>query len=169
VAGTLVRLMLMSETMSLFLKIDEDNSKECKLKQPQLLNKTYAFIQLTKFKKKESELVTLVDKWTYFLKNARKLKLVPDNTDDEGLKEAYEEAEMFNWSKEMLMSYTVAGMREHDTRNELEKAQENGIEIGTLNVARNLLIEGVTLDLVSKVTGLSMDIVQKIVDEVTQK
>jgi predicted transposase/invertase (TIGR01784 family) len=137
-----------------------------------LADMQYAFIQLTKFKKKESELVTMVDKWTYFLKNAKKLKLVPDNTDDEGLKEAYEEAEMFNWTKEMLMSYTVAGMREHDTKNELEKANddgvEKGIEIGTLNVARNLLSKGSEVSFVSEVTGLPIDVVQKIADELTQ-
>jgi predicted transposase/invertase (TIGR01784 family) len=138
-----------------------------------LADMQYAFIQLTKFKKKETELVTLVDKWTYFLKNARKLKLVPDNTDDEGLKEAYEEAEMFNWSKEELMSYTVAGMREHDGRNELEKAKDDGKEEGIkdekLKVAQNALAEGATILFVSKITELSVDIVQKIADEMTQQ
>ena len=130
-----------------------------------LADMQYAFIQLTKFKKKEKELVTMVDKWTYFLKNARKLKLVPANTDDEGLKEAYEEAEMFNWSKEMLMSYTVADMREQDVRGELEKAQENG----KLEVAREALIEGATVSFVSKITKLPIEDIQKIADELAHK
>lgn len=141
-----------------------------------LADMQYAFIQLTKFKKKENELVTMVDKWTYFLKNARKLKFIPNNTDDEGLKEAYEEAEMFNWSKEVLMSYTVAGMREQDARGELEKAKDDGIEEGIekgtkdekLNVAHNALTEGASVLFVSKITGLPVDIVQKIADEMTQ-
>ncbi len=138
-----------------------------------LADMQYAFIQLTKFKKKENELVTMVDKWTYFLKNARKLKLMPNNIDDEGLKEAYEEAEMFNWSKEMLMSYTVAGMREHDAQNELEKAKDDGIEIGRvgekLDVAKNALSEGSSIAFVSKITGLSIEEVQKIADELASK
>ena len=142
-----------------------------------LADMQYAFIQLTKFKKKEKDLVTLVDKWTYFLKNARKLKFIPENTDDEGLKDAYEEAEMFNWSKEILMSYTVAGMREQDAIGELEKAKEDGIEEGIekgtkdekLNVARNALGKGATVLFVSEITGLSVDIVQKIADGMTPK
>ena len=134
-----------------------------------LADMQYAFIQLTKFKKKEKDLVTLVDKWTYFLKNARKLKFIPENTDDEGLKDAYEEAEMFNWSKEILMSYTVAGMREQDAIGELEKAKEDGIEEGKLNVARNALAKGSTVLFVSEITGLSVDIVQKIADGMTPK
>lgn len=134
-----------------------------------LADMQYAFIQLTKFKKKEKDLVALVDKWTYFLKNAMKLKNIPQNTDDEGLKDAYEEAEMFNWSKEALMSYTVAGMREQDARGELEKAKEDGIEEGKLKVARNALAKGSTVLFVSEITGLSVDIVQKIADEMTPK
>jgi predicted transposase/invertase (TIGR01784 family) len=134
-----------------------------------LADMQYAFIQLTKFKKKEKDLVTMVDKWTYFLKNAQKLKLVPENTDDEGLKEAYEEAEMFNWPKEILMSYTIASMREQDARGELEKAKDDGREEGIKNVARNSLIEGASVLFVSKITGLSVDEVQKIADELTKK
>jgi predicted transposase/invertase (TIGR01784 family) len=142
-----------------------------------LADMQYAFIQLTKFKKKESELVTLVDKWTYFLKNAKKLKLIPSNTDDEGLKEAYEEAEMFNWSKEMLMSYTVAGMREHDARNELEKANEDGVEKGreegkreqAIITATRAIESGLDNSMIAQLTGLSIETVQKIADELAQK
>jgi predicted transposase/invertase (TIGR01784 family) len=86
----------------------------------------FAFIQLTKFKKKETELKTAIDKWTYFIKNAKNLTVVPENTDDEGLKEAYNEADKHNWSKDELMTYDSAGMREADTIQELLKAKENG-------------------------------------------
>jgi predicted transposase/invertase (TIGR01784 family) len=86
----------------------------------------FAFIQLTKFKKKETELKTPIDKWTYFIKNAKDLTVIPENTDDEGLKEAYNEADKHNWSKDELMTYDSAGMREADTEQELLKAKENG-------------------------------------------
>ena len=45
------------------------------------------FIELPKFDKKEEELVTPIDKWTFFIKNADELEVMPDNIDDEGLKE----------------------------------------------------------------------------------
>ena len=59
----------------------------------------FRFIELTKFKKKEKELSTIVDKWTYFIKRAHKLEVIPDNTDDGGLLAAYNEAEKHNWDK----------------------------------------------------------------------
>ena len=155
----------------------------------------YAFIQLTKFKKKEHELVTLVDKWTYFLKNAKKLKVVPDNTTDEGLKDAYEDAAKYNWTKEELLSYDVASMRVQDARGELEKAmldgkeeglregkekglregkeeglkegKEEGLKEGKYEIARTSLSEGLSVLVVSKITSLPIADVQKIADEIT--
>ena len=90
----------------------------------------YAFIQLTKFKKKEHELVTPIDKWTYFIKNAKNLKIIPDYVDDAGLRIAFEEANKHNWKKEELMAYDNIGIRETDIKMELEFAFEEGIEVG---------------------------------------
>ena len=41
---------------------------------------------------------------------------MPDNTDDEGLKEAYGEAAEHNWSREAYDAYIYAGMREQDAK-----------------------------------------------------
>ncbi len=90
----------------------------------------FAFIQLTKFNKAENELKTLVDKWTFFIKNAKDLTVIPENVDDDGLKEAYIEADKHNWDKEELIAYDNIGMRETDAKQELLKAQEVGQEIG---------------------------------------
>ena len=129
----------------------------------------FAFIQLTKFKKKAHELVTMVDKWTYFIKNARKLDVIPENTDDEGLKEAYDQAERYNWSKDELMNYDVAGMREQDARGELSKAKRDGKEEGEEEaknkIARASLSKGLPVLLVAEITDLPIEKVQKIADE----
>ena len=90
----------------------------------------YAFIQLTKFKKKESELVTAIDKWTYFIKNAKNLKFIPDYVEDAGLRVAFEEANKHNWNKEELIAYDNIGIRETDIKMQREYAFEEGIEVG---------------------------------------
>ena len=167
------------------LTIDQESGEHL------LADMQYAFIQLTKFKKKEHELVTLVDKWTYFLKNAKKLKVIPDNTNDEGLKDAYEDAAKYNWTKEELLSYDVASMRVQDARGELEKAtldgkeeglregkeeglregkkegKEEGLREGKYEIARTSLAEGFSVLVVSKITSLPIADVQKIADEST--
>ena len=52
----------------------------------------FRFIELKKFNKEVHELKNIIDKWTFFIKNADELEVMPNNVDDEGLKEAYEEA-----------------------------------------------------------------------------
>jgi predicted transposase/invertase (TIGR01784 family) len=84
----------------------------------------HRFIQLTKFNKKRHELETLVDKWTFFIKNAEKLDLIPEDIEDEGLKTAYQEADRHTWKKEELIAYENASMREQDQKGEIEFAKE---------------------------------------------
>jgi len=90
----------------------------------------YAFVQLTKFNKKENQLLTLTDKWTYFIKNAKNLKVIPDYVDDEGLKTAFQEADRYNWKKEELIAYDNIKIREQDEIGQLEFAREEGREKG---------------------------------------
>ncbi len=121
----------------------------------------FRFIELTKFKKKEAELVTIIDKWTYFIKKAYKLEVIPENVNDEGLLAAYEEAEKHNWTKKEYDAYINAGMRAQDYIGEktfaIKKAvkqalaeqhkeviinfHNNGVELST--IAASLKIETV--------------------------
>ena len=104
------------------LIIDEETG-ECTFKDIQ-----FRFIELTKFKKKADELVDIIDKWTFFIKNARKLEVIPSNTDDEGLREAYEAAAQHNWSKEEYDDYIYDGMREQDARGIISLAERRAAE-----------------------------------------
>ncbi len=88
----------------------------------------FNFIELPKFNKELHELKTLTEKWVYFIKNAENLEVVPDNINDEGLKSAYEEANIQTWTKAELDAYDYAFMREEDERARMDKALEIGIK-----------------------------------------
>jgi predicted transposase/invertase (TIGR01784 family) len=92
----------------------------------------YAFIQLPKFKKKEHELVSPTDKWTFFIKNAENLNVIPESVDEEGLLMAYQEADKHNWKKEELIAYDNASMRIQDARGERELVEEKAREEGKI-------------------------------------
>lgn len=70
----------------------------------------YYFIELRKFEKREAELVSMVDKWTYFIKNAQNLEVIPTNVDDEGLKTAYLDADQQTWTKAERDAYDDFGI-----------------------------------------------------------
>jgi len=88
----------------------------------------FRFIELKKFNKKAFELKTIIDMWTFFIKNAEDLDVMPDNVDDEGLKEAYEEAAQHNWTREAYDAYIYSGIREQDEKGRVELAERRRIE-----------------------------------------
>lgn len=106
------------------ITIDEETGEHL------LIDIQFCFIQLPKFKKKVEDLKTPIDKWTYFIKNAKKLEIIPDNTDDDGLKEAYIDAEKHKWTKAELIAYDNAFMRIQDAKGELSHAKKEGIQEG---------------------------------------
>ena len=85
---------------------------------------SFHFIELPKFTKALEDLQTSIDQWTYFIKNAENLLVIPDNIQDEGLKEAYQEAERFNWTKEEYAEYISAGIKRRDDIGKFELAEK---------------------------------------------
>lgn len=83
----------------------------------------FAFIELPKFKKLGSQLEGLVDQWVYFIKNAKKLDLIPEDVADEGLKEAYLDADRHHWTKQELVAYDNASIAEQDARGGITAAE----------------------------------------------
>ena len=114
----------------------------------------FNFIELPKFNKSETELVSIIDQWIYFIKNAENLEVVPVNIEDEGLKNAYEDADKHNWTKEELEAYDYALMREQDDRGRITKVQKD--------IARNLLKLGLSVEDIANSTVLTIEQVQKL-------
>ena len=97
----------------------------------------FAFIQLPKFNLGIEDLVTPIDKWTYFIKNATKLTFIPDFAQaDEGLKTAFIAADKYNWTKDEWIAYDNTMIKARDVIQEklfvVEKAEAKGLEEGRI-------------------------------------
>ena len=79
-----------------------------------LQDMSYVFVDLTRFRKKETELDTLQDKWIYFLKNWQGNE-VPHSIQEQELIEAYHVIEKFNWSQLEMDAY-VRGLKPNGTK-----------------------------------------------------
>ncbi|MBS9530014.1 Rpn family recombination-promoting nuclease/putative transposase [Wolbachia endosymbiont of Rhagoletis cerasi] len=137
----------------------------------------FIFIELPKFpKNKEDQLENIVEKWVYFFRYA-------DETSEEELekiigsdviiKKAYEELNRFNWSEKEFIAYEQEIKRILDEQAVLAqklddataKGREEGIQIGhekgrkerEIEVAKNLLKAGVSIDIITQTTGLTVD------------
>ncbi|WP_353271058.1 Rpn family recombination-promoting nuclease/putative transposase [Wolbachia endosymbiont (group A) of Alloplasta piceator] len=146
----------------------------------------FIFIELPKFpKNKEDQLENIVEKWVYFFRYA-------DETSEEELekiigsdviiKKAYEELNRFNWSEKEFIAYeqeikrildeqaVLAQKLDDATAKGREEGREEGIQIGhekgrkaeKIEVAKNSLKAGVSIDVIAQITGLSIDEIQKL-------
>jgi predicted transposase/invertase (TIGR01784 family) len=136
----------------------------------------FAFIELPKFNLKIHELVTPIDKWTYFIKNSTELNFIPDFAQtDEGLNTAFIEADRHNWTKEERISYDNVLIKETDEKQEKiladEKAREEGkvegIEEGKDSKEAEMVIKlhkkGKTDIEIADLLDLPLEKVQKII------
>lgn len=118
----------------------------------------FNLIELQKFNKTENQLQTIIDKWVYFIKYADGLEILPENIEDDGLKAAYQSAQMHTWTKQELEEYDYAAMREADGINREIKA----MKVGKLEVAKNMLLEGFEIEIIVKITGLAQTEIEEI-------
>jgi predicted transposase/invertase (TIGR01784 family) len=123
----------------------------------------FAFIELTKFKKKEQELESPMDKWTFFIKNAPKLAVIPDNVDDEGLREAYLDADRHQWKKAELIAYDNASMAEQDEKGKLTAAEKRGERKKEVEAVLGMFANGISVSIIAKSLQLTEARVNQII------
>ena len=133
----------------------------------------FYFIELSKFNKIAKDLDNITDKWIYFIKEAENLDVIPENLNDEGLTEAYADANKNTWTKEELAAYDYAAMREQDEKGREQKAEQRGEQKGEQKKETQLVIEfwknGVPIEIIAKSTKLKVEQVQEIINEQEKK
>ncbi len=103
------------------------------------------FVELPKFEKTEDELVDIMDRWLYFVKNAGSLECIPDDMDEE-IQTAFQvvdEASMtvdeledqhkrmdFIWMQKQAVVKGVNDGMKRGLREGMEKGMEKGFKKG---------------------------------------
>lgn len=133
---------------------------------------TYVYLEMPKFKKTESELVTIFDKWLYAIKNLANLIERPSVLQEAVFKRLFEQAEIAAFDKEELRDYRESQKDFWDLNSVIETAEkkgiqqgiqqgmekgiQQGIEQGKLTTAKSLKAMGVlTIPQIAEATGLS--------------
>lgn len=151
---------------------------------------TYIYVEIPKFDKMESELVTMYDKWMCVLKNLSRLMQRPAALQERVFTRLFEQAEIAKFNNEELKLYEDSMNAYRDIVNAirtaektkyaegeadgmakglaegLEKGRAEGLEKGRTEgitkVAINMLGKGMPAELVAEMTGLPIDEVQRI-------
>jgi predicted transposase/invertase (TIGR01784 family) len=149
--------------LSSHLIIDEA-SGECAFK-----DLKFRFIELKKFNKNAHELNSIIDKWTFFIKNAEELEVIPENIDDEGLKEAYEEAAQHNWTREAYDAYIYSGIRDQDEKGRIELAEQRAKFEQLVELVLNIYNNGVAIDVIARSANKSEEEIMQVIENLKDK
>ena len=132
----------------------------------------FTFVELPKFTKTLEEITTLEEKWYYFLKHAEESNTINEIFESNPeIKEAYSVLERIRWSEQDLQWYDRTAMATADARGRIEQGREEGRKEGKeegrkegreegreeekREIARNLLLQGISIEIICKTTGLS--------------
>ncbi|QDW09151.1 Rpn family recombination-promoting nuclease/putative transposase [Wolbachia pipientis] len=167
--------------------ISTHNIRDIKTNGHYLKDFQFVFIELPKFtKSKVEQLESTVERWCFFFKYA-------EETTDEDLKKiaekapiiklAYDELDKFRWNEKDLVAYEERIMDlqkeaaileqklDDATQKGRREGRQEGIQIGhqkgkiegKIEVAKNSLKAGVSIDVIAKITGLSLDEIKKLI------
>ena len=128
---------------------------------------SFNFIELPKFEKKLESLETKTDLWIYFMKEANKLKSVPEQMQKQKeFKKAFHNLERDNWSSEEQAIYAKEVHDERSRKSQRTTAINEGILTGELNksikIAKKMLSLNKTLEEIIEITDLSKDQIKQL-------
>jgi len=125
-------------------------------------------IELPKIQGREEEEGKLLD-WLFFLENPESERVKEKMEENEGLKEAVKKVERISEEEKMQR---IAELREKALRDEASAyaaGQEDGEEKGKIEqkkeIAKEMLKEKMDINLISKITKLSIEEIQKLKEE----
>jgi len=125
----------------------------------------FTFIEVGKFKLEVQQLKTLVEKWVFFIKNAEELNFIPDNVDDEGLREAYKDADRHSWKKEELIAYDNASIAEQDVRGKMKFV----VDKRNREIVIKCYEKGMSVEDIREITDLPIENIKEIIEEYKNK
>ena len=126
----------------------------------------FTFIELKKFTKEVEELTTLTEKWVFFIKKAEDLKVIPKNVVDEGLMEAYKDADKHSWQKEELIAYDNASIAEQDEKGKLIAAENKGKIEEKEGVIERCWRKGMEIEDIAEISELAVEQVKVIIEKI---
>lgn len=132
------------------------------------------FVELPKFNKTLDELADIKDKWIYFIQHAGDLDDIPETLREQPcIEDAFERVNEGAMSEEELELQTKRQIFIQDQINSmslamkqgLQQGMQQGLELGkqegeytkTLEIARNMLAQGLDSSMIATITGLTLE------------
>ena len=103
-----------------------------------------------------------LNEWRMKQVEERYISLLTDKVFDR----LFEEAEIAKFTPQEMREYEASKMAYRDIKNSIDTAKQEGIEEGmnqkALDIARNMLADGVDINLIMKYSGLTQEQIEKL-------
>ena len=127
---------------------------------------TYIYLEMPNFNLSESDLVTRLDKWLYFIKHLEDFQTIPTIFRDEVFTQAFEKAELAKYGQADLDNYENSLKIYRDLKGVIDTAFDEGKLEGKLErnieVAKSAKKIGLSIGDIMKLTGLSESEINKL-------
>ena len=128
------------------------------------------FAELNRFSKRAEDCETGLDRMLYVLKNSCALETPVDWLNDPIYARILRAFEIAKFSKAKRMQYNKDMYDERRRNGEMKAARQDGLaeglargrEEGILQMARNMKQQGLTVDMIQKITGLPIDVCESL-------
>jgi len=135
---------------------------------------TYLYLEMPNFVKAESDIVTRLHKWLFFIKNLEAFKAIPVIFSDKIFVKAFEKAELAKMGEPDLYNYKMNLKIYRDYKNTVDFAfdegklegikeeKQEGIMKFKLEIAGNMKRKGLSVKDIASLTGLSEVDIEKL-------
>ncbi|KAK3582568.1 hypothetical protein CHS0354_024122 [Potamilus streckersoni] len=127
----------------------------------------FVYLEMPHFNKSEKELETRLDKWLYFIRHLEDFQTIPEIFKDEVFEKAFKKAELANYTKQERAEYEESLKTYRDLKGVIDTAFDEGklegikegelkgkLE-GKIEIAKALKVNGISIEMIVKTTGLS--------------
>jgi predicted transposase/invertase (TIGR01784 family) len=125
----------------------------------------FVYLEMPKFQKSLKNLETRFDKWMYIIRNLHKLDRFPEELKEGIFEKLFEVAEIAKFTPEEVKAYEDSLKTYRDLKNSLDTAREEGRKEEKRLTVLNSQKAGLSIELISSITGLSTEEVQRIIRE----
>lgn len=122
----------------------------------------FIYIELPKFKKNQDQLETQFDKWLYVFRHLSELQDRPQKLQDRIFQKLFDAAEIARFSPAEREAYEESLKYYRDIKNVVDTSREEGREERTYEIAREMKMNNISIELIAKSTGLSTDEIEKL-------
>lgn len=133
----------------------------------------FLYIELPKFKKKASELVTRFDKWLYVFTHLQDLHDRPQELQERIFKRLFRVAEIARFTARERKEYEESLKNYRDIKNVVDTARSEGKIEGKTEEKENAIercpAEGISPEIISKIVNLPISEVKKMIEQIKRR